>query len=134
MEPASPPAQQRVQDSIDALKRRLALPYEVTAEPVETHPLLAAVVPVRGHEQTFRLSFEADFVDELSDEQLDAVVAHELGHVWIFTHHPFLQTEQLANEIATRVVSRHVLDAVYAKVWARVGDRQVRAGTASPTR
>ena len=45
----------------------------------------------------FQLSIEASFMDVLSDDELEAAVAHELGHVWVFTHHPFLQTEQLAN-------------------------------------
>jgi hypothetical protein len=49
------------------------------------------------------------------------VVAHELGHVWIFTHHPYLQTERLADTVAMRVVSRKSLDRVYAKVWERGG-------------
>ena len=49
------------------------------------------------------------------------MVAHELGHVWIYTHHPYLQTEQLANQIAMRVVSRESLDSVYGKVWADAG-------------
>jgi len=44
-------------------------------------------------------------------------VAHELGHVWIFTHHPYLHTEELANSIALRLVDRAALDAVYDKVW-----------------
>ena len=41
-------------------------------------------------------------------EQLpsESTFIHELGHVWIFTHHPYLQTEQLANRIAMRLVSR----------------------------
>ena len=45
------------------------------------------------------------------------MIAHELGHVWIYTHHPYLQTEQLANQIALKVVSRESLDSVYGKVW-----------------
>jgi hypothetical protein len=40
-----------------------------------------------------------------------------MGHVWIFTHHPYLQTEQLANRIAMRLVSRENLQQVYEKVW-----------------
>ena len=71
------------------------------------------------------VSLEAAFLDELTDQELDAVIAHELGHVWIFTHHPFLQTEQLANEIAMQVVSRQTLEAVYAKVRARGGHTDV---------
>jgi hypothetical protein len=48
-------------------------------------------------------------------------VAHELGHVWVFTHHPYLQTERLANQIAMRVVSRGSLAGVYRKLWERGG-------------
>jgi hypothetical protein len=48
-------------------------------------------------------------------------VAHELGHVWIFTHHPYLQTERLANSIAMRGVTRESLERVYRKVWQREG-------------
>jgi len=58
----------------------------------------------------------------LTDDDIKAVVAHELGHVWIFTHHPYLQTEQLANEIAMRLVTRESLEPVYAKVQKRIGD------------
>ena len=57
----------------------------------------------------------------MSDDELAAVIAHELGHVWIFTHHPYLQTEELANQIALRVVTRISLDSVYQKVWAHTG-------------
>jgi len=51
----------------------------------------------------------------------EAAIAHELGHVWIFTHHPFLQTEVLANQIAQRLVPRSSLVQVYEKVWKRQG-------------
>ncbi len=43
------------------------------------------------------------------------MVAHELGHVYIFTHHPFLQTEQMANAIAGRVVDAELMERVYPK-------------------
>ena len=52
---------------------------------------------------------------------MSAVVAHELGHVWIFTHHPYLQTEQLANQIAMRLVARETLEPIYEKLWKRLG-------------
>jgi predicted Zn-dependent protease len=73
--------------------------------------------------KTFLLSVEASFLDALNDDELEAAVAHELGHVWIFTHHPFLQTEELANEIAMRAVKRESLERVYAKVWERGGTK-----------
>ena len=37
--------------------------------------------------------------------------------MWVFTHHPYLQTEQLANDVAMRVVTRDALMRVYDKVW-----------------
>ena len=117
------PALRRVQDAVDAIKEKLALPHEVTAVIVEDHPLMVAVEPAAGRKGVFVVSLEAAFLDELSDQELDAVIAHELGHVWIFTHHPYLQTEQLANQIAMRVVSRQTIEAVYAKVWARGGHK-----------
>jgi hypothetical protein len=39
----------------------------------------------------------------------------------VFTHHPYLQTERLANQIAMRVVSRGSLAGVYRKLWERGG-------------
>ena len=45
------------------------------------------------------------------------MLAHELGHVWIYTHHPYLQTEQLANRVAMRAVAREQLVAVYSTLW-----------------
>jgi hypothetical protein len=69
----------------------------------------------------FVLCFDETFLTTLDDDELRAAVAHELGHVWIFSHHPYLQTEALANEIAMRVVSRSSLERVYQKLWVHLG-------------
>jgi predicted Zn-dependent protease len=69
------------------------------------------------------LKVEEGFVSGLTDAELAAAVAHELGHVWIFTHHPFLHTEQLANDIAMRLVSRDSLEQLYERVWSRRGSK-----------
>jgi Zn-dependent peptidase ImmA (M78 family) len=58
----------------------------------------------------------------LSDAERQAMVAHELGHVWIFTHHPYLQSEALANRKAEELVSRESLQQVYEKVWELDGE------------
>jgi hypothetical protein len=71
----------------------------------------------------FLLTVEEDFINELTQDELEAAIAHELGHVWIFTHHPFLQTEVLANQIAQRLVPRSSLVQVYEKVWRRQGSK-----------
>jgi len=108
---------QRVQEVIDDLRARLALSRDVMAAIVPVNPLMVSVLsPVRSG-GVYQVAFEGAFLDTLSDDELRAVVAHELGHVWIFTHHPYLQTEQLANTIALRVVPRESLERVYDKVW-----------------
>jgi hypothetical protein len=114
-------AEVRVLAVVDALKARLLLPQKVSIAIVADNPLMVSVDPVDARRESFRMSFEEAFLAELSDAELEAVVAHELGHVWIYTHHPYLHTEALANEIAMRVVARPVLDRVYEKVRARGG-------------
>jgi hypothetical protein len=119
-EPASAAAAaaRRLQRIVDAIREDLAIAHPVAVELVAHNPLKASVGPVKGSPGTFRLSIARDFLEQLTDEELRAVVAHELGHVWIYTNHPYLQTEQLANKIALRVVSRESLEKVYGKVWA----------------
>ena len=85
--------------------------------------LLSLMLMVQAHATSERtraeMSFEAAFLNGLDDEELRAVIAHELGHVWIYTHHPYLQTEDLANSIAFKAVSQASLNRVYDKVRAR---------------
>lgn len=111
------PATAEVQKVVDTLRGELALSHAVSVELVEHNPLKASVEPIKGAVRTFRLSIEQSFFDQLSADELKAVIAHELGHVWIYTHHPYLQTEQLANQIALRLVTRDELEKVYGKVW-----------------
>jgi hypothetical protein len=115
---AAAAAARRLQNIVDAIREDLAVTHPVAVELVAHNPLKASVGPVKGAPGTFRLSVDREFLEQLSEEELRAVVAHELGHVWIYTHHPYLQTEQLANRIALRVVSRESLEKVYGKVWA----------------
>ena len=103
--------------SAAASEEAAAVSHAVSVELVAVNPLRASVEPVKGAAWTFRLSLEQSFLEQLTQVELRAVIAHELGHVWIYTHHPYLQTEQLANQIAMRVVSRESLDSVYGKVW-----------------
>ncbi|MBI2822497.1 MAG: hypothetical protein HYX74_09755 [Acidobacteria bacterium] len=82
---------------------------------------LASTQRCEIQEGAFALLFDERFLTSLDEEDLRAVVAHELGHIWIFTHHPFLQTEVGANEKAMLVVSRESLEKAYEKVWKHVG-------------
>ena len=110
--------QTRIQHVVDDVSARLGITDAVLVSIVPSNRLLMSVEP---GEHAFQLTVEDGFVDGLDDAELKAAVAHELGHVWIFTHHPFLQTEQLANEVAMRLVSRDVLAVLYDKVWKQVG-------------
>jgi len=130
--------QTRVQKVVDDLTARLGMADAVRVSIVPSNPLLMSVEPA---EHTFELKVEDGFADGLDDSELLAAVAHELGHVWVFTHHPFLQTEQLANEVAMRLVSPNALAQLYDKVWKRTnvkGDLarflgpEVARGLASP--
>jgi hypothetical protein len=88
---------------------------------VEHNPLVVSVERAKDAARGFSLAIDRDFLDGLTTDEIDAVIAHELGHVWIFTHHPYLQTEELANQIAMHIVAQDTLAAVYDKVWKRVG-------------
>ena len=90
---------------------------------VEHNPLVMSVETLAGRSGPFIITADKQFVQSLSDEERKAAIAHELGHVWIYTHHPYLQTEHLANDIALRVTSAEVLVPVYEKVWKRIGTR-----------
>jgi predicted Zn-dependent protease len=116
-------ASRRIQKIVDALREDLGVSHPVTVELVETNALKASVGPVKGAPGTYRLALDRGFVSQLTEEELRAVLAHELGHVWIYTHHPYLQTEQLANKVALQVVSRESLERVYGKVWTDAADR-----------
>jgi hypothetical protein len=112
-----------LQGLVDGFRTRLAIPDAVAVSIVPENKLVVSVERLKDPDRDFVVTFEAGFLDSLSEDELGAVIAHELGHVWIFTHHPYLQTEELANEIALRVVSRETLDSVYEKVWTRTGTR-----------
>ena len=107
----------------DQLRERLEIIERVDVTLVEHNPLVLSVETRSGRSGPFVMTLDRDFVASLTAEELEAAIAHELGHVWIYTHHPYLQTERLANDIALRVVSRSTLEPVYEKVWKRTGTK-----------
>jgi hypothetical protein len=107
----------QLQRVLDRVKERLGLDYPITLELVPENRHLISVESVKGTERAFLIRVEERMLELLGSDELEAALAHELGHVWVFTHHPYLQTEQLANEVAMRVVSRDALVRVYGKVW-----------------
>ncbi len=124
-----------LQRVVNRLRTRLAIPVDVLVEVVDRNPRMASVQRVTG-QNAFLLSIDRAFLVTLSEAEVDALVAHELGHVWIHTTHPYLQTEQLANRVAMRLVPADHLRLVYGKVWAAAditGDLEAFLGLA-PTR
>lgn len=116
-----------IQSVVDGVRDALGLHAAIRVVVVEANPKLASVSPVRGTAGEFELAVEEAFLSELTPAELRAVVAHELGHVWIYGNHPYLHTEQLANAIALRVVDRASLESAYRKVAARGGPDATRA-------
>lgn len=116
-----------IQSVVEGVRDALGLNVAIRVVVVEANPKLASVSPVRGTAGEFELSVEMAFLNELTPAELRAVVAHELGHVWIYGNHPYLHTEQLANAIALRVVDRASLESAYRKVAARGGPGATRA-------
>lgn len=112
-----------LQSITDELRNRLQILESVHVTIVEHNPLVMSVETLAGRSGPFVISADKRFVQSLNADELRAAIAHELGHVWIYTHHPYLQTERLANDIALRVTSAEVLVPVYEKVWKRIGTR-----------
>ena len=106
------------QTIVDQLRAELSVSNEVQVRFVDSHPLVFSVEPVDSRRQRFRLSIEVGFLAAIDDNELYAALAHEMGHVWIYTHHPYLQTERLANDIGQKVARRSSFEKVYNKLWA----------------
>ena len=123
MDASEPPSTVALQELVDSLKAQFEIDAVVSAAIVTNNNLLVSVKPVEGNPATFRLEFEERFLPSLDQDELKAVIAHELGHAWIYTHHPYLQTERLANTVAMRVVPRATLERVYSKVWVHQGTK-----------
>jgi hypothetical protein len=103
---------------VNHLRAELSIGSEIDIVLVKYHPLVFFVEPEDSSKKRFRLSMEAGFLLQLDDDELLGALAHEMGHVWIFTHFPYLQTEMLANEIGQRMVSRRNFEKVYTRLWA----------------
>ncbi|MGE0812491.1 MAG: hypothetical protein AB7O28_02025 [Vicinamibacterales bacterium] len=108
----------RLQGLADAIRARLGIDRDVTVAIVPKNPYFVSVEAPTAPGGAFVLRVEDRWRRRLAADEMEAALAHELGHVWIFTHHPYLQTELLANQVAMRVVSRDALVRVYDKVWA----------------
>ena len=110
-------ATESVQGVVDEYRGVLGLQPEVRV--VDENPRVVSVARDPRAPGTFVLSVARGFLAELTVDEMRAVVAHELGHVWIFGNHPYLQTEQRANEVALRLVTHSELESAYRKLDAR---------------
>ncbi len=110
------PIEQKIEGSIREFTERLGISQKINVLVVPEDPRLASLQRDHAESDAFLMSFDAGFLGTLQDAEIDAVIAHELGHLWIFTHFPFLQTEFLANQQALKLVKRHDLMRVYGKV------------------
>ena len=123
MDASEPSGTLALQELVDDLKTQLGINSVVSAAIVTSNSLVVSVQRVDGDPGTFRMEFDERFLPSLDQDELKAVIAHELGHVWIYTHHPYLQTERGANMVAMRAVSRTSLERVYGKVWDHQGTK-----------
>ena len=106
---------------VDQLRTRLLIQARVEVSIDERNQRLVSVEGGFKSADRYVLSFDREFLQSLDEEEIFAAIAHELGHIWISSHHPYLQTEALANQVAMSVVGRDILARLYHKVWSRLG-------------
>src|SRR5689334_12416450 len=80
----------QIKNFVQALCQRLSLQQDIQVSISPHNELMVSVEPVGGLHNMYVLSFDEQFLKSLSDEELTAAIAHELGHIWIFSHHPYL--------------------------------------------
>jgi hypothetical protein len=112
-----------LQRVLDEVRTRLGIDREVTLALVAKNPFVVSVEAPARKDAPYVVRLEEGLLELLTPEEMEAALAHELGHVWVFTHHPYLQTERLANQVALRAVSRDALARVYQKVWQAGGTK-----------
>lgn len=114
----------RIRAIVAELESRLQMSQDIEVSIVPAEPRMLSVQRVpgaSGDSEVFLITLDSTFLEDLNQEELTAALAHELGHVWIFSHHPYLQTEALANEIAMKAISREGLKTLYGKLWLHLG-------------
>ncbi len=117
-----PDQTRKIRTVVEDLQRKLGDTTKVIVSVDRGNNRLVSVHPAEADPGAYLLSLDRDFFMLLDERDLRAVVAHELGHIWIYTHHPYLQTERLANQTALKVVSREDLERVYRKVSLHKGE------------
>ena len=111
----------KAQEIVNQLRSTMSVDNDVAVVVVSYHPLVFSVEPMDKAKTHFLLSMELGFLQTLDDDELRAALAHEMGHVTVYTHHPFLQTERLANDIGQNVAKREAFESMYKKLWMYEG-------------
>ncbi len=101
---------------LEEFRARRSFPEQITVRIIRGEKKLVSVRRSPGQPNAFLLTFDEAFLATLTQDELRAAIAHELGHLWIFTHHPYLHTEALANRKAMEFVPAEALEQVYRKV------------------
>lgn len=117
--------------AVDDFRAKLGIEDRIDIAVVPEDSRLVSVCRSKDEKRVFVISFDANFLSALDEEELTAAVAHEFGHIWVFTHHPYLQTEALANRRALTLVSQASLDRIYLKVSQFGGKAQTASATRS---
>ncbi|HXK61917.1 MAG TPA: hypothetical protein PLP42_18670 [Acidobacteriota bacterium] len=125
---------QKLQAIADEFRARLRITQRVRIRVVVHDKRLVSVRKSPKEDDVFILSIDQNFLRALSPEEVRAAIAHEFGHIWIFTHHPYLHTEELANRIALQLVSQDSVKSVYLKVAQFGGMKQELPSVTSPPR
>jgi hypothetical protein len=112
---------QRIVGIVEALKKQFGITSDVEVKIIQSNRLGFSVEPLGHQRGQYVLSIDEQLLNQLDEEELTAALGHELGHVWIYTHHPYLHTEIFANQVAMRVVHRESLKKLYLKLWAFQG-------------
>ena len=106
----------KIERLVQQFSDRLGITQNIRVSIEPGNVRLASAESTPGENNKYRMSFNEDFLRNLNEAELGAAVAHEMGHVWIYTHFPYLQTESLANRQALKLVPREALERVYQKV------------------
>src|SRR5262249_43881757 len=80
----------RIQAITTQLESRLQMTQEIEVSIVPVEARMLSVQRNRnasGTGELFLITLDRTFVEGLTEKELTAALAHELGHVWIFSHH-----------------------------------------------
>jgi hypothetical protein len=114
--PAAEARLEAIQTMVADFGNRLEITERIYVTISTDRERLVSVRRLNDEGRSFLITFDDSFVSALTEEELRAAVAHELGHVWIFTRRPYLQTEALANRKAAQLVPAESLEKLYMKV------------------